>query len=89
MKANEAPEKIYLQEPTKVRTEGLYDNDVEYICTDAFIEKACQFIKENHHKYSSWNIEEYGLVFNTETFIEDFKNYIKENKSMKDKAMEE
>ena len=34
-----APEKIYLQEPTKVRTEKKYDNDVEYIRTDAFIEK--------------------------------------------------
>lgn len=42
MKAN-APEKIYLQEPTKVRTEKKYDNDVEYIRTDAFIEKALKW----------------------------------------------
>ena len=41
MKPNEAPEKIYLQEPTKVRTEKKYDNDIEYTRTDAFIEKAC------------------------------------------------
>ena len=40
MKSN-APKKIYLQEPTKVRTEKKYDNDVEYARTDAFIEKAC------------------------------------------------
>ena len=45
MKAN-APEKIYLQEPTKVRTEKKYDNDVEYIRTDAFIEKAENFFTE-------------------------------------------
>ena len=51
MKANEVPEKIYLQEPTKVRTEKKYDNDVEYIRTDAFIEKAVKWIEEinNHH----------------------------------------
>ena len=41
-----APEKIYLQEPTKVRTEKKYDNDVEYIRTDAFIEKAENFFTE-------------------------------------------
>ena len=46
MKAN-APEKIYLQEPTKVRTEKKYDNDVEYIRTDAFIEKAWSWIEDN------------------------------------------
>ena len=42
VKANEFPNKIYLQEPTKwVRTEKSYANDVEYVRTDAFIEKAC------------------------------------------------
>ena len=46
MKANEAPEKIYLQEPTKVRTEKKYDNDVEYTRTDAFIEKACEYLMD-------------------------------------------
>ena len=46
MKAN-APEKIYLQEPTKVRTEKKYDNDVEYIRTDAFIEKVWSWIEDN------------------------------------------
>ena len=45
MKAYKSPEKIYLQEePTKVRTERLYDNDIEYVQTDAFIEKAWQWI---------------------------------------------
>lgn len=42
-----APEKIYLQEPTKVRTEKKYDNDVEYTRTDAFIEKACSWLDKN------------------------------------------
>ena len=47
MKANEAPEKIYLQEPTKVRTEKKYDNDVEYTRTDAFIEKTVNWLINN------------------------------------------
>lgn len=42
-----APEKIYLQEPTKVRTEKKYDNDVEYIRTDAFIDKVWSWIEDN------------------------------------------
>ena len=46
MKSN-APEKIYLQEPTKVRTEKKYDNDVEYIRTNAFIDKAWSWIEDN------------------------------------------
>ena len=45
MKASEAPEKIFLQEPTRVRTEKKYDNDVEYSRTDAFIEKASKWIE--------------------------------------------
>ena len=39
MKAN-APEVIYLQEPTKVRTQKMYDNDVEYIRIDVFMKRA-------------------------------------------------
>ena len=46
MKAEEAPEKIYLQEPTKVRTEKKYDNDIEYTRTDAFLENACVKLKK-------------------------------------------
>lgn len=42
-----APKKIYLQEPTKVRTEKKYDNDVEYTHTDAFIDKACAWLENN------------------------------------------
>lgn len=42
-----SPEKIFLQEPTKVRTEKLYDNDVEYIRADTFIEKACKWLEKN------------------------------------------
>lgn len=67
MKAYKAPEKIYLQEPTKVRTERLYDNDVEYVQTDAFIEKAIGWIDYN-------NING-GCYF--DGWEKDFKNYMK------------
>ena len=64
----EAPEKIYLQEPTKVRTEKKYDNDVEYIHTNAFIDKACGFIETYPHLFKG--------VLRSEV-IKDFKNYMK------------
>jgi hypothetical protein len=45
MKANEAPEKIYIDDPTGEFNDhwSVYQNDdsVEYTRTDAFIEKAC------------------------------------------------
>ena len=81
MKANEAPEKIYVHvKDGKVRntwnSEWIGVNDIEYTRTDAFIEKACQFIKEHHHEFSFWNTEEYELGFSTQKFIEDFKKYM-------------
>lgn len=54
MKANEAPEKIYLEKvypDNGVLPNGLnYNqspNGIEYTSTDAFIEKACDFFEEN------------------------------------------
>ena len=77
MKANEVPEKIYLQEPTKVRTEKKYDNDVEYIRTDAFIEKALAYLNSKFY----FNNAFYGVVstdFNAmEELFEDFEEYLK------------
>lgn len=52
----EAPEKIYLQEPTKVRTEKKYDNDVEYIRTDVLVaeirKRLLPVIRDKH--YDEW-----------------------------------
>lgn len=67
----EAPEKIYLQEPTKVRTEKKYDNDVEYTRTDAFIEKASKWITENYHEY------DHRDEFDVKGLVLDFKEYMK------------
>lgn len=74
MKAYKAQEKIYIQEPTKVRTERLYDNDVEYVQTDAFIEKACTFLKNRTMPELCLDSESTELV---DDFIETFKNYMK------------
>lgn len=87
MKANGAPEKIYLsQERDK---DGCYIDlmwhkhpyedmeNIQYTRTNAFIKKACEFIKDHHHEFSFWNTEEYELGFSTQKFIEDFKNYMK------------
>lgn len=65
-----APEKIYLQEPTKVRTAKKYDNDVEYVRTDAFIEKAANYIANN------MRCDGYTLQTKAK-FIKGFKNYMK------------
>ena len=81
MKANEAPEKLYLH-PTASGNVGaswltfqLTDEDVEYIRKDAFIKKACDFLKS----YRQITPDGFGYIagiVNDKT-IEDFRNYIK------------
>ena len=83
MKANEAPEKLYLH-PTANGKVGaswlafpLTDEDVEYNRTDAFIEKAVKWIEEinNHHHIMRYSDScEPPLIELTEWF----KNYMKE-----------
>ena len=68
MKANEAPDKIYLQEPTKVRTKKVFDIDVEYIRKDAFIKKAFKWMRSDDVVNNEWNTEE--------DMYEDFKKYM-------------
>ena len=48
------------------------------IARKELIEKVCQFIQEHHHEYTSWNTEEYELEFNTEQFIHDIKQAMKD-----------
>jgi len=87
MKANEAPEKIYL---TKLMlfaapTISSSDNDVEYIRTDAFIKKACEWLSDNLQtirdgkslsKHHVETIPVLGSITQTE-FLEKFKKEIK------------
>jgi len=83
MKAN-APENIYVH-VKKGRTLNTWNsewigvNDIEYTRTDAFIEKACEFIEQNITGYIDVTHKggEENIILQSE-FIEDFKNYIKE-----------
>lgn len=80
MKANEAPEKIYLFENPVTETPDdrwlthrSCDSDIEYIRSDAFVEKACEFLKS----YRQDTPDGYGYIagiVNDKT-IDDFKKY--------------
>ena len=79
----EAPEKIYFTQTengTHYYTEGIpFERKyVEYTRTDAFIEKACEFIKERFSFEDSWHVE--GETTILDKIIEDFKNYMKGGK---------
>ena len=77
MKENEAPENIYLALNVfgdiikdQWQFHRLHDNDIEYIRTDAFIEKAEEFI------YSALNDGIMGTA-NIENFMRLFKKCMK------------
>ena len=72
MKANKSSEKIYLQEPTKVRTEKKYDNDIEYIRKDAFIEKATLWLLTNANDYCILHNS-----YDTKGLVKDFVDAMK------------
>ena len=71
-----APEKIYLSNYSSGVTynwhnERLAVNDIEYIRTDAFIEKVCKFL-DDRIKHDSID---YPMA--TPHLIDDVKNYMK------------
>ena len=80
MKTNEAPEKIYIsnfdikalpkneQLSERWHEVSTQNTDIEYTRTDAFIEKAISWLKEQD--------EIIGVSFQ-EDFLERFKNYMK------------
>ena len=83
MKANEAPEKLYVDTEDGLSDSILYgftqkrkEDDIEYVRKDAFIEKACEFLKS--YRQDIYDGQGYiaGIV-NDET-IEDFKKYMEE-----------
>ena len=87
MEANEAPEKIYLQENTTTDCYGEFwpewfearakDSDIEYTRTDSFIEKACDGIEHLLNGYIIRNFN-FGDSYEIDTLIEDFKKYLEE-----------
>lgn len=88
MKANEAPEKIYVVDATfpdyvdfdgsPINTKRIDDHDIEYIRKDAFIEKAVKFMEKINDvdEYSWYNEEEHASGI-TEKCIEDFTKFMR------------
>ena len=84
MKANEAPEKIYLQ-PSAIEqlphqnivyTKPLADNSIEYTRTDAFIEKATNFIEMLGHGFTITDKITH-TNYDEKQMIDDFVDYMK------------
>ena len=64
MKTNEAPTKIYLDEDESWHLTNPNGDSIEYTRTDAFIEKACEFLNSS------------SILRNTH-IVERFKEYMK------------
>jgi hypothetical protein len=75
MKANGAPEKLYLLSNGLISYCRNTDEDVEYTSTDALIEKTCEFLKSYRQDTPDGCGYIAGIV-NDKT-IEDFKSYMK------------
>jgi hypothetical protein len=82
MKAN-VPEKLYLFEnPISGTPDDRWlskrsgDTDVEYVRTDAFIEKAEKWFEEHFGNRLKWEITTYEFE-DIQSMIEDFKKYMK------------
>ena len=81
MKVNEAPEKIYIDDfgselSFDWHTEHSYEKDIEYTRTDAFIEKAENYLKNQFIKDVS--VLAGGVVnINFSTAIKEFVKYMK------------
>ncbi len=94
MEANEAPEKIYLQENTTTDCYGEFwpewfearakDSDIEYTRTDAFIEKAWEWVDMHFHETEvadRWGESRCVVMSGHDVFkddlLKDFKKYMK------------
>lgn len=77
MRENEAPEKLYTDSNgNNPMLKRYLDSDVEYTRTDAFIEKAAEWLKKNADDYT-WYDETEGESGMVDGFIDVFKNYMK------------
>lgn len=75
MKANEAPEKLYLSK--NIYSTFVYqtpnpedETEIEYVRADVFIEKAQSFFRQSHYLFHLDGMDLHN-------FIEDFKKYVK------------
>ncbi len=80
MKTNEVPEKVYIHKSQywglMANEHNITKNGNEYIRLDAFIEKACEWLKNNVEKYYYLD-EAYDKVISIKNLNNDFKNYMK------------
>ena len=84
MEQANAPEKIFLEwyriGDKKYRdwciTPKTNNEPVEYTRTDAFIDNACEWIRNNYHKYAD-NALGKEYLLGMEYLTNDFKNYMK------------
>lgn len=77
MKANKAPEKIYVSNYSSELTYNWHNKrlavkDIEYIRTDAFIEKVKKWFEKQPEQYDANGVR----CYSTEDF-EDFVNYMR------------
>lgn len=77
MISDEAPEKLYTDSKgNNPMLKRYLDSDVEYTRTDAFIEKATEWLRKNADN-NTWYDESEGESGMVDGFIEVFKNYMK------------
>lgn len=74
----EAPEKIWINPSIDLpKLNGVIDREsVQYIRTEAFIEKAKEWFEENFMNVHKWEISTYEFE-NIQSMIEDFRKYMK------------
>lgn len=79
MKVNKAPERIWINPVTDLpKLNGHIDKDsIEYTRTDAFIERACEWLRENKDKYlyNTGSKGEYIPVCSG-NMVDDFRKYM-------------
>lgn len=82
MNINKAPEKLYISYKgygvfgNDGSTERIRNSQIEYTRTDVFIEKATEWLKKNADYYT-WYDETEGESGMIDSFIDNFKNYMK------------
>ena len=84
MKANGAPEKIYIhvrankELGTTWHGKKITNSDIEYVRKDAFIEKACELLARMVWDVTYEDLEGNSVQhYDKMEFVEDFKNYMK------------
>lgn len=78
MKANEAPEKLWWSKGAVWHTNPNSKRYIEYTRTNAFIEKACEWLKSHYRDYMYNPTGERLEAFFGGDMCNDFENYMME-----------